>query len=130
MDDQLQAILAPDALGFQDAQESGPFFVVFAVAQLPKQDLAAVCVRPKAHGDEKGAFEATFDRPFATFAVTTHLAIRAQHGHPDGIYLQDGGHILPIAVGIQMDELMQSLVQGAQGQGTDVQVLQLPPHLS
>jgi hypothetical protein len=106
VDDQLQAVLAADALSLQDAQEGSPFFVVFATAQLPKQDFTAVRVRPNTHGDEDGTLEATFHCSLPSLAVATYLTIGTQHGHPDGIYLQDRGHLLCVAVGIEMDELV------------------------
>jgi hypothetical protein len=87
MDDQPQTILAPDALGFQDGQESGPFLVVFAVAQVPEQDFTAVRVGPNTHGDEKGALESAFNRPLAALSVTTHLAIRTHLRHPESVYV-------------------------------------------
>ncbi len=129
VDDELQAILAADALGFQDLEELDPFFGAFAFAEPPKQDLTAVAVRPNTHSYQDGTLEPSFDRTLAAFAVAAHLTVGAHEGHPDGVDLQDGWHIFCLTVGVEVDELMQPFVQSAQRQRANVRVHQLLAHL-
>jgi hypothetical protein len=63
VNNQFQAVLAADALGFQDLKEGDPFFRAFAGPELPRQDLAAVLVGPYPQGDHDGHLEASFDGP-------------------------------------------------------------------
>jgi hypothetical protein len=77
VEDELQSILASNALLFQDTEKSNPLLIILAATYLPEQNLGAVALRPNPHGYKDRALEAALDRSSAAFAVTTHLPIRA-----------------------------------------------------
>jgi hypothetical protein len=77
VEDELQSVLASNALFFQDTEKTNPLLIVLTATYLPEQNLGAVALRPNPHGNKYRALEATLDRSSAAFAVTTYLAIGA-----------------------------------------------------
>lgn len=113
VNDQFQAVFAPDALLFQLAQESQPACGILTVGQVPGQDFLAVAIGPDPQGDQEAALAAAFDRAAPVLAISPPLTGGAQLRESDGVQLEDGRGATLIGARGQTLQLMQALQQGA-----------------
>ncbi|MCB0138163.1 MAG: hypothetical protein KDD75_23890, partial [Caldilineaceae bacterium] len=130
MDDEFEAIFAPDTQRFQFTEKSQPVTFILLVGQTPGNDFGVLCLWPDAQCNENRALDTALDWSAAPFPVKAVASRREQLGHPDGIHLQHGWHRQrPIGSG-SLAHLMQAPIQGAQGQRADVEMRQFLLHLT
>src|SRR5690606_32913353 len=69
MDDEFEAIFAPDAQRFQFAEESQPVAFILLVGQTPGDDFGVFCLWPDSQRNQNRALDTALDRSSPAFVV-------------------------------------------------------------